>query len=580
MVDKLYNSHMIANNHLLLWDCWEYYAKNFPKRQAIIHWDIVGKPFTWTYRGLIEEALSIADSLMRQGVKTGDVCALIFRHNKYFSPSYMAVAAIGAIPAILAYPNPRLHPDKFRDGLSGMAQKSGLDWIMTEKELEPVIKPLVLGRKGSIKGILLPLEWITGRKFVKPRYETIRKSRDKINSNSPFLLQHSSGTTGLQKAVVLSHNSVLEHIKRYRQAIELSENDRIVNWLPLYHDMGLIAAFHMPLACGIPSIQIDPFQWVCAPVILLQAISQKNATLTWLPNFAYNFMADRIREEEMENISLLSMRMFINCSEVVRSESHKKFLNRFRKYGVKKESLAACYALAETTFAVTQTKPGAVVASFTVDSDCLAKGIVRPVKKAQSSKVCISSGRPISGCSIKIVNEKIAELPENRVGTVAIKSASLFNGYRNNPKKTKQVFKNGWYISGDLGFCHNGEYFILGRKDDVIIVAGSNIFPEDIENAINKVKGVIPGRVAAFGVENLTTGTQGVCVVAETCCVGKKDKNILALAIKQAAMNIDVTISMVHLVPPRWLIKSSSGKISRKVNKERILAQIVTQGNK
>jgi acyl-CoA synthetase (AMP-forming)/AMP-acid ligase II len=286
-------------------------------------------------------------------------------------------------------------------------------------------------------------------------------------------------------------------------------------------------------------------------------------------------LADRVDEEEMEGIDLSSMRMFVNCSEVVRSESHKKFFNRFQKYGVKKESLAACYAMAETTFAVTQTEPGFEARMLTVDRNALARKIVQPPQYAGLEKICVSSGKPISDCLLKIIDENGVELPENRVGKVFIKSISLFDGYRNKPETTSQVLKDGWYSSGDIGFLHNGEYFIIGRGDDVIIVAGKNIFPEDIEDVVNNVKGVIPGRIVAFGVENLETGTEDVAVIAETSCEDAIEKNPLELTIKQAGMDIDVTISVVYLVPPRWLIKSSSGKPSRKANKERILVNNV-----
>jgi acyl-CoA synthetase (AMP-forming)/AMP-acid ligase II len=163
-------------------------------------------------------------------------------------------------------------------------------------------------------------------------------------------------------------------------------------------------------------------------------------------------------------------------------------------------------------------------------------------------------------------------MPENRVGTVAISSVSLFGGYRNNPEKTHRVLKDGWYVTGDRGFLHHGEYYIIGRGDDVIVFAGRNIFPEDIEHVVNKVKGVIPGRVVAFGIDDPKTGTEDVCVVVETELEEKEKREGLILAIKQAGMGIDVTLDKVYLAPPRSLIKSSSGKISRKMNRERIVS--------
>lgn len=558
-----------------VWDCWEHHASNTPDAEAIVHWDSLNGHFRWTCGCLYQSAMRIAACLLRHGVCAGDVCALIIRHHKDFYPLYMGISLAGAVPAVLAYPNERLHPEKFLQGLTGIAQTSGLDWVLTEKDLEQTVAPLLASLKTFIKGIFCPLEWATPEQLSEIDNGTLKEHRRSLCDSKPFLLQHSSGTTGLQKAVTLSHHAVLEHVVRYAEAIQMSANDKVVNWLPLYHDMGLIAAFHLPLALGVPSVQIDPFQWVCAPAIFLQAISKERATLAWLPNFAYHFMADRVPDEEMEGVNLSCMRMFINCSEVVRAESHEKFFNRFCKYGIKIETLGACYAMAETTFAVTQTSPGEQAKAIEVDREALAQGKVESPRHESAVRKCVSSGRPVSGCSIKVMDEQGRKLRENEVGRIVIQSVSLFDGYRNQPMKTRAVFQNGWYLSGDIGFCRDGEYFIIGREDDVIVVAGRNIFPEDVEDAVSKVKGVIPGRAVAFGVDNDGTGTQDVWLAAETHCNTQEEKAAFILGIKKAGMDIDVTISSVCLVPPRWLIKSSSGKLSRKTNKERLLQKTV-----
>ncbi|KPK98773.1 MAG: hypothetical protein AMJ95_02695 [Omnitrophica WOR_2 bacterium SM23_72] len=561
------------NDFKLIWDVWENHTQKNPKREAIIHWDVITGSYRWTYGNLWESALKVADYLIKNGVAKGDICALMIRHNMYFYPIYMGVSLMGAIPAVLAHPNARLHPDKFINGLVGMAQKSGLDWILTEHELGPIINPVITGLKVSIKGIFYPLECLKDWQSREIDSSSIKKSRNGIDENMPFLLQHSSGTTGLQKAVVLSHRAILEHVKRYSEAIKLCEKDKIVSWLPLYHDMGLIAAFHLPLIYGIPSVLIDPLQWIIAPRIFFYAISDEKCTLTWLPNFAYNIMANRVSDRDMENIRLDSMRMFINCSEVVRAQSHDRFLRRFHKYGVKKQSLAVCYAMAETTFAVTQTTTDIEAPWVFVSRDALSRQMVEIEVNENLAKKCVSSGKPISGCAVKITDENGKELPEDRIGRVIINSVSLFDGYRNDCERTRHVLKDGWYLSGDLGFCHKGEYFIIGREDDVIIMAGNNIYPEDIEDAVNKVPGIISGRVVAFGVDNEQLGTQDICVVAETSIVNESKKEALKLALMQAGMSIDVTISQIYLVPPRWLIKSSAGKPSRRANKERILSE-------
>jgi fatty-acyl-CoA synthase len=558
----------------LVWDRWQFFADNRPEAEAIIHWVPGEAAYRWTFGKLCAEAQVAARQLRHAGVKPGDVVALILRHNPRFYPIYMGVASLGAIPAVLAYPNSRLHADKFRDGLVGMSQKSGLDWVLTERELESSISPLLQEGKSTVRGILFPFEFDRTLAGGEDEWQAILVDRAKITPDSPFLLQHSSGTTGLQKAVMLSHRAILDHVALYGEAINLSPADKVASWLPLYHDMGLIAAFHLPVASGIPCVQIDPFQWVIAPVIFLEAVTQETCTLAWLPNFAFNLMADRIHTEDLDAVRLDSLRMVINCSEPVRAESHQKFVNRFTPYGLPARAMAASYAMAETTFAVTQTEPHLPARIIAVDRERLANGTLSPVGASYSlpTRLCVSSGRPVRGCQLRIVGENRQDLPPDVIGELAIRSVSMFSGYRNNPEKTGEVVEDGWYFSGDLGFAYQGEYYIIGRKKDIIIVAGKNVYPEDIEDAVGLVPGVLPGRVVAFGEDDSELGTEQIDVVAETAVASGPEQGRLKRLIVEAGMQLNLTIARVYLVPPRWLIKSSSGKPSRKTNKERILS--------
>jgi acyl-CoA synthetase (AMP-forming)/AMP-acid ligase II len=561
-------------NHTTIWNRWLQNARTNPAGDAIVHWNACDEPFRWTYARLIETAEKFAVEMIRNQIARGDVCALIIRHNAMIYPIYMACVRIGAIPAILAYPNPRLHPDKFRQGLEGMSQRSGLDWILTERDLDPAIRPLIEADGSTIKGLHFPLEW----NLQEERSDStgsVMIPTEAIAASDPLLLQHSSGTTGLQKPVVLSHAAVQEHVFRYAQTLRLNQNDKVVSWLPLYHDMGLIAAFHLPLALGVTTIQLNPFDWVLAPSLLLEAISRERGTLSWVPNFAFDMMADKIRTEDLEDledIDLRSWRMIINCSEPIRHESHQKFLNRFRPFGLRPSAISTCYAMAETTFAVTQTVPDSSPSVLMVDRAQLAKGVVAVVNDEVRARICVSSGTPLPGTRIRIVDESNRELPEDIVGEIAIQSVSMFDGYRNYPEKTAAVLRDGWYYSGDYGFKRGSDYYVIGRKKDIIIVAGNNIYPEDVETAVGAVAGVIPGRVIAFGREEEKIGTERLCIIAETNINDEEGKNRLRIEIMKAGMAIDVTIGDVYLVPARFLIKSSSGKPSRQANKDRAAA--------
>ena len=553
-----------------VWDHWRRHAEETPDEEAIVHVAVGDEPRRWRWGELVQASSSAARRLAEAGVGAGDVCALIIRHSEYFYPVYLAVSSLGALPAVLAYPNARLHADKFREGLRGMSSRSGLDHILTERDLLETVTPLVSGAESTVRDVLLPLEWFrAGDSWAGP---IVR--HPPTDGSDPCLLQHSSGTTGLQKAVVLSHRAILEHLRRYAEAISLTRRDKVVSWLPLYHDMGLIAAFYLPLTCGVPLVQLSPMEWVTSPALLLSTLSSEGGTLCWLPNFAYNLMAERVREEDLAGVRLDSVRLLVNCSEPVRAESHDGFHRRFGRYGLRREALGACYAMAETTFAVTQSVPGREARSLNLDRAELSRGNAVPLPDSAAGRRSVSSGVPVSGCAVRVVDESRREVPPGRIGEIAISSSSLFDGYRNYPEKTAEVLEAGWYYSGDYGFVKDGECYVVGRKKDLIIAAGNNIYPEDVEDAAGKVRGVIPGRVVAFGVEDESVGTEVLCVIAETEAEAEKDRKALRLAILQAGMAIDVSVARVYLVPPRWLIKSSSGKPARSANRTRALGEL------
>jgi acyl-CoA synthetase (AMP-forming)/AMP-acid ligase II len=555
----------------LVFDHLREHALRTPEREAIVHVVSDEPPYRWRWGPLLRAASGAARWLAAKGVQKGDVCALIVRHHSHFYPLYLGISALGALPAVLAYPNPRLHPDKLRQGLEGMAMRSGLDHVLTEGELSATVEPLLSGGRSTIQSILYPLE---------ASAETFREAElpiraEAVDSDAPCLLQHSSGTTGLQKPVVLSHRAVLQHLLRYSRAIELTPDDRVVSWLPLYHDMGLIAAFYLPLVCGVPLVQLSPMEWVASPAMLLREISNEGGTLSWLPNFAYSFMAARIREEDLEGVRLERLRLLVNCSEPVRAESHQRFFQRMAPYGLRRESLGACYAMAETTFAVTQTPPGVEARQVCVDRSELALGRVVPVPGTEgpSARLCVSSGIPLPGCSLRLMDGDV-EVTAGGMGEIVVASESLFEGYRNYPEKTAEVLADGWYRTGDLGFLHEGECYVVGRKKDLIVVAGNKLFPEDVEALAATVAGVIAGRVVAFGAEDVELGTETLCVVVESDVVGEDAQRRLRLDILRAGMTSDVSIARVYVAAPRWLVKSSSGKLARAANRDRALVEL------
>ena len=174
-----------------LWERWQYFAQTTPDKEAIVHYRAAEEPIRITYASLLETANKFSLYLKNIGVKKGDVCAIIIRHNPDFYPFYLGITGIGALPSVLAYPNPRLHPDKFRQGLSGMAQRSGLDWIFTETDLEEIIEPFVKDKETTVNELFFPLEWDLNRELSDEAIQELSEIRAEIKCNEPMLLQHS-----------------------------------------------------------------------------------------------------------------------------------------------------------------------------------------------------------------------------------------------------------------------------------------------------------------------------------------------------------------------------------------------------
>lgn len=347
---------------------------------------------------------------------------------------------------------------------------------------------IVKAESSTIKEIIFPLEDDTDSDIVK--YATqLKNIKESIKLDDPVLLQHSSGTTGLQKPVILTHYAILKHFEQCGEALELNQKDKFVSWTPLYHDMGLIGTFHLPLAFGIPTVQINTFDWILAPAILFEAISKEKTTFTLQPNFAFNLLNNKVKDEYMEGSDLSSMRLFINAAEPIRHDTMEKFIARFKRYGLNELALTKQYGMAETTLAVVQTPPGKKYKILETDRQKLANGIVEIANEnTKVKRVCVSSGILLKECKMKIVDDDRNPLPELTSGEIAVKSASQFKGYRNYPEKTAKVLDAaGWYYTNDYGFTFENELYGIGRKDDIIIVAGNNIYPEDIEDAANNI---------------------------------------------------------------------------------------------
>jgi fatty-acyl-CoA synthase len=521
------------------------------------------------YVDLYREAQRWAKALQSSGVQEGDVVIIIQQHDPRLIYAFWGAALLGAIPSILPFPTEKLDPDSYRRSLHALIEVTGPAAIVTYPEFEPELR-VFLDPPSPLKAILTqPADALI---------ESVEKAPGVGRAEDDLaLLQHSSGTTGLQKGVALTHWAIFQQIDAYSEAIRLRTDDVVVSWLPLYHDMGLIPGFLMPILSKNPLVLMSPFDWVRAPAKLLRALHEYQGTLAWLPNFAFNFCAGKIREGDLDGLDLSHVRAIINCSEPMRLDSHTKFYERFRGIGLKYEALATCYAMAENVFAVTQGGIDAPVVVDEIDRQAfIEEKIARPVlDDGRPTMKLLSAGKPIRDTEVRILDGERQDCPERQVGEIAIRSRCMLDGYFRRPDVTQQAFHEDWYLTGDLGYLADGELYVTGRKKDLIIVGGKNIYPQDIEALVSEVAGVHPGRVVVFGIEDEELGTEQVVVLAEPEEPNSHDAAQIVRSMRDAvSTGSDVVARYVHLVEPKWLIKTSSGKIARNANRERYLREM------
>lgn len=523
-----------------------------------------------TTHQLLSGAAAYARALSTANVQPGEVVILILQHGEDLVYAFWGANLHGAIPSIMPFLTEKLSPERYRADLSALISVTQPAAIVTYPEFAAEVRS-ALQAGDSVREVLVSDQV---ERHTAIDFESLlgfqRQPEDIV------LLQHSSGTTGLQKGVALSHQAVFNQLNAYGKALELNENDVVVSWLPLYHDMGLIAGFIMPILSGVPLVLLSPFDWVRAPYKLMHSVTKYRGTLSWLPNFAYNFCAQKIRDRHLEGVDLSSWRAVINCSEPVRWESHQAFYEKFKSYGLKYEALQTSYAMAENVFGVTQSRLGQEPVVMEIDREgFMSERVAKSPLEGRPAMKMLSSGRPLENVRIKVLDESRNEVPERVIGEVALHSDCMLTGYYHREDATEKAFVDGWYLTGDYGFIVDGEVFVSGRKKDMIIVGGKNVYPQDLETLTYEVPGVHAGRSVAFGMYNEEEGTEDVVVIAEVDSEDPAEQQKIADAIRaHVTKNSAIALRYVKAVDPKWILKTSSGKTARAANKEKFLAEL------
>nr|WP_282961739.1 AMP-binding protein [Plastoroseomonas hellenica] len=479
------------------------------------------------------------------GVGRGDIVFIILRHGPDLMPAFLAAMWAGAIPSYLPYPNPRQDPTAYTEIHKAVFARTGARALLTEPDFAVVLGKL-LTSDGGVKIITRPV----------PVCDAALPPPADAEDDAAALLQHSSGTTGLKKGVILTFGAITDQIDTYAGALGLSDRSRIATWLPLYHDMGLVACFLLPTLLGIPIFAIDPFEWVTRPSLLLEIIEEHRATHVWLPNFAFAHITRAVPASVRHDLS--SIEMLIGCSEPNRPDTYDRFLARFGRCGITASKVQTCYAMAETVFAVSQSSIGHPPGRLAI--------AVEGSRIIPGERVLLSNGAPLPGVEVAIATEGVLHRKERIAGELCIATPFNFKGYFGGLAAPE----DGFHRTGDIGFLDQGEIYILGRDRESIIVNGRNFYAHDIEAAASSVAGVRPGRCVALGVASDRTGSEDIVVIAEA----EKPRPSLPSEINRALLGqLGVPAASVELVQPGWLLKTTSGKIARAENLKKYLSQ-------
>ena len=541
----------------------------------VLHWHVAAHPerpqitflagddenTSITYRDLQEEAGKVAAGLQDLGLQPGEPVSLILPTGRDYFFSFLGVQLAGGIPVPL-YP-----PTRWTSSGDHLRRHCAI----LNNCASPILVTVPEGRQLAqlLRSRVEPLREIAA--VAELSTSTARYREPALHGGSTAFLQYTSGSTGYPKGVVLSHANLLNNIRAMGVTIEASSNDVFVSWLPLYHDMGLIGAWFGSFYYAMRLAIMPPTAFVARPRRWFEAVHRHRGTLSAAPNFAYELCLGRIGPQDLEGIDLSSWRVAFNGAEPVHPETVERFCDRFEKCGFRRETMKPVYGLAECSVGLTFPPLPRGPVYDTVDRIRFTRtGHAREVAgQDRATQKFVACGMPLPGHEVRIVDAGSRELPERREGRVQFRGPSAASGYFRNAGETQKLFDGDWLDPGDLGYIAGGDLYITGRSRDVIIKAGRNIYPQELEQAVGAIAGVITCNVAVFGSEDRESGSEKLIVMAEVRTRKAEALDRIRTEVNALATELVGTPpDDIALVPPRSVLKTSSGKIRRAASRE------------
>ena len=513
----------------------------------------------YTYREMRADALEMAQRLIASGIEPRDRVALIAETSPEFAALFCACIYAGAWPVPLPLPTGFGGKDGYIDQLAVQLQSSDPKILIYPPEIAEMAKAAA-DRQGC-EGI----DWESFATRAKADAEL-----PQVNPEDICYLQYSSGSTRFPTGVAVTHKALLHNLYGHASAMDLGTNDRVVSWLPWYHDMGLVGCFLSLIANQMSVDYLKTEHFARRPLAWLDLISRNQGnTLSYSPTFGYDICARRISSQSDvgNRFDLSRWRTAGNGADMIRPDVMQNFVNAFADAGFKASAFTPSYGLAEATLAVTVMPPGEGIRVELVEEERLS-GARRNLNRPARYRAIVNCGKPLPDMEVEIRGEGDEIKSDHQIGKVWCRGPSIMHSYFRNQEATEECLipsddgKGSWLDTGDMGYMADGYLFIVGRAKDMIIINGKNHWPQDIEWAVEQLPGFNHGDIAAFSVER-EDGEEAPAVLVHCRVSDPEERRVLRERIREKVQSVTGMQCLVELVPPRTLPRTSSGKLSR-----------------
>ncbi|GAB5352332.1 fatty acyl-AMP ligase [Qipengyuania sp. 483] len=500
-----------------------------------------------------EDALSLAYKLVAAGIGKNDRVALVAETGPEFSALFCACIYAGAWPVPLPLPTTFGGKDSYIDQLSVQLESSDPTILLYPPDIAEMAK--AAADKQGCDGE----SWDVFANREGPEVELPEAKPDDIS-----YLQYSSGSTRFPTGVAVTHEALLHNLRGHAEATDIGAGERVVSWLPWYHDMGLVGCLLSLIANQVSGDYLKTEHFARRPLAWLDLISRnKGNSLSYSPTFGYDICARRISSQSnvAERFDLSRWRTAGNGADMIRPDVMQNFVNAFADAGFKATAFTPSYGLAEATLAVTVMPPGEGIRVELVEEERLS-GRPRDLSRPARYRAIVNCGKALPGMEVEIRGENGDARGDHQIGKVWCRGKSVMHSYFRNEEATEECLVDGWLDTGDMGYLADGYLFIVGRAKDMIIINGKNHWPQDIEWAVEQLPGFNHGDIAAFSIET-ENGEEAPAVLVH-CRVSEPDERIkLRDQIADKVRGVTGMSCVVELVPPRTLPRTSSGKLSR-----------------